>query len=1362
MTEISSSPSPWLRLGAAAARFALWLLVSAWLVLAMVWGALHFVIVPRIAEFRPYLEEQASKVLGITVQIASIEAQSNGLIPSIALHDVRFLDAQGREGLHLPKVIAALSPRSVLALGFEQLYVDSPVLEMRRTPDGRIWLAGFALPSSPSQGGAGADWVFSQAELVIRNGTLQWTDEMRNAPPLALTQVDWVVRNRHFSHSIRLDATPPATWGSRFSAIGVFKQPLLVRHAGAWQEWTGQLYANFDHVDVAQLRQYADVGADVERGTGAVRAWADVKRATVTSATADVALRDVSVRMEQGLEPLSFAWMAGRVGLRALDGGHEFTTQALEFDTQDGLHWPGGNVRVALYAAHGKNPARGDVVADRLDLAAMAQIATRLPFDPSVHEVLMGLAPRGTVERVEGNWQGVLHNPIRFAAKGRVSQLALAARVGKTGTTPGFQGADIDFDLNQSAGKASIAMRDGSFDAAGVFEEPLIALDQLAAEVQWKVEGQHISLNMPSVRFSNADAQGEVQIKWHTGEADALPGFMDMQGTLSRAQANRVHRYLPQVMNKEVRDYLRDAVLEGKASAVKFKVKGNLNDFPFERANQGEFRIAATMNDVTYAFAPSSILPKDSLPWPTLSRISGDFLMDRSVLQIKAARASLDAAGALQVRRSEAVVDNLYQAATVTVTADVQGPLADGLGVVNSSPLGSMMGKALARASASGTADYRFKLAFPIAAVDRATVAGSIALAGNELQVSPETPRLSRMRGTLVFSESGFSVTGLQARALGGDVRVDGGLGVSGKSAASVLRLQGTASAEGLRQARELGLVSRLAQYADGAAAYTATLGLRAGVLELLVNSNLMGMSLGLPAPFSKTTDSVLPLRLETSAQQLASSSGGIGRPEGRLVDVLRLDVGQLASVAYERDVTGAQAKVLRGAIGVGLAADEAAPMPDEGVIANVNLNQVDLDAWGSVLARAASNEPVVAAATVQDNALAMAYLPTSMAVRAKEITMGGRKLSKVVVGAGREGLLWRANVDSSELNGYIEYRQSSGASLGRLYGRLAHLVIAPSTAKDVESLLDEQPSSIPALDIVVEDFELRGKKLGRIEIDAVNLGGGLGGGRDAPREWRLNRFNITTPEAVLTATGNWTDINAQASTSVARVVNDRRRTALNFKLDIADAGDVLTRFGMPGVVRNGRGKVEGRVAWQGSPITLDYPTMSGTFNVNVENGQFLKTDPGIGKLLGVLSLQSLPRRLTLDFRDVFSEGFAFDFFRGDVAIEQGIARTNNLQMKGVTAAALMEGQADIAKETQSIKVVVVPEINAGSASLLATVINPVMGLTSFLAQWILRKPLIEATTFELRIDGTWLDPVVTRVEHTGNPSTPTNSETAP
>jgi uncharacterized protein YhdP len=363
-----------------------------------------------------------------------------------------------------------------------------------------------------------------------------------------------------------------------------------------------------------------------------------------------------------------------------------------------------------------------------------------------------------------------------------------------------------------------------------------------------------------------------------------------------------------------------------------------------------------------------------------------------------------------------------------------------------------------------------------------------------------------------------------------------------------------------------------------------------------------------------------------------------------------------------------------------------------------------------------------------------------------------GRKLHNVVVGGSRDGLNWRANIDATELNGYVEFRQPGGAGGlggGRVYARLARLSLAPAAASEVEALLDEQPANIPALDIVVDDLELRGKKLGRVEIDAVNRNVNAAA-REGAREWRLNKLNVTMPEAVLTASGSWAAPLAAdlAALPVAdRPAPERRRTSMNFRLDVTDSGELLKRFGMADLVRRGKGRLEGQIGWAGSPLSLDYPTLGGQFNVNMESGQFVKADPGIAKLLGVLSLQSLPRRLTLDFRDVFSEGFAFDFVRGDVNIKQGIAQTNNLQMSGVNAAVLMEGRADISRETQDLKVVVVPEINAGTASLIATVINPAIGLGTFLAQLFLRKPLMEAATQEFHIDGTWADPKITKVD---------------
>jgi len=128
--------------------------------------------------------------------------------------------------------------------------------------------------------------------------------------------------------------------------------------------------------------------------------------------------------------------------------------------------------------------------------------------------------------------------------------------------------------------------------------------------------------------------------------------------------------------------------------------------------------------------------------------------------------------------------------------------------------------------------------------------------------------------------------------------------------------------------------------------------------------------------------------------------------------------------------------------------------------------------------------------------------------------------------------------------------------------------------------------------------------------------------------------------------------------------------------------------------------------------------------------------------------MQSLPRRLTLDFRDVFSEGFAFDAIQGDALLQHGVARTDNLRMRGVSASVLMAGSADLQHETQDLHVAVIPVINAGAASVVyGLAVNPVIGLGTFLAQLFLKDPLAKAFTFEYGVSGSWREPNVRKLE---------------
>ncbi len=133
-----------------------------------------------------------------------------------------------------------------------------------------------------------------------------------------------------------------------------------------------------------------------------------------------------------------------------------------------------------------------------------------------------------------------------------------------------------------------------------------------------------------------------------------------------------------------------------------------------------------------------------------------------------------------------------------------------------------------------------------------------------------------------------------------------------------------------------------------------------------------------------------------------------------------------------------------------------------------------------------------------------------------------------------------------------------------------------------------------------------------------------------------------------------------------------------------------------------------------------------------------------------MLSLQALPRRITLDFRDVFSEGFAFDRISGSIQMNNGVMRSDDLELFGPAARVFMSGEADAARETQNLRVRVQPTLSesvaVGSAIAATGAIHPAVGLAAYLVQKALRDPVEKLFSFEYAVTGSWSDPKVEKL----------------
>ncbi len=1317
---------------------------------------LRYAILPNIDYYKTDIERLAGRALGNQVSIARIYASWHGLQPSLFLGDVVLRDKQGRQVLSLPSVSATLSWWSVAAAAprFASLEIIRPDLDVRRTADGKLYVAGIVLDDKAA--GGDPDWVFKQEQIVIREGRVHWTDQLRAAPELALENVNMVLLNRWNHHRFALRATPPASLAAPLDVRADFTHPAFAARIANAALWKGELYADIADTDLAAWKDYLDYPFQLTRGKGSVRAWLRLDQARLAGFTADVGLVDVSARLGRDLPQLDLARVRGRLSAtepahpNRREGqpsfgaaGHSVTLTDFSLATTDGLTMAPTTVAEVYTPARGKEPEKFEVGARELDLETLAQLAEQLPLSPAQRALLADFAPRGKLSGFIAQWRGKYPAISAYHVRGRLDglgikpQLARLARPASASgpataalpALPGFQNLSGTIDADEQGGSLAVDAKNLVVQLPAWFADPAMPFDQFSMQARWRFGPRDLlQLQLDALNFAQGKLKGSLSGK-HQMLLSAQPGhpagIVDLNGTLSGFQLNSIDRYLPLQTPPELRAWLTGALEDGVANDVSLRLRGDLAHFPFRADNaieraKGEFRVAGRLENGRLNYAPGRLSADAKGPlWPQAEKINGSFVFDRTRMEIHGDTARTLGVGLANVKA--VVADLASPERTLEIDGSAAGPMQEFLRYVAASPVLDWIGRFTEDTRASGNAKLALKLRLPLTHMIDSKVNGSLQLAGNDVVLFPELPPLQSALGKIDFNERGVTLNGIGASFLGGPLALTGG---SQRDNAIVIRLGGTVAAEGVRKQYPSAAMQPVVSRLSGATRYTGAVTVREGQLQISIDSALAGMGLDFPLPVSKAPAELLPAHFTLNT---------LAPVDGAARDEIKLSLGSTMAARYlrQRQPNGTWA-MLRGGIGVNV----PAPEPESGMMVNVSLKSLNVDQWmgigASVSNASAGAHADGAAAAEAGPSLAEYVVPDVMAARAGELVIGDRKLDNVVVGASHQKGTWQANIDSRQVSGHVSWAESNGGSLGKVTARLASLIIPESAAADVKDLLEggkSAVSTIPALDIVAERFELFNKQLGRLELVANNAMAAAG------REWRINRLSLVNPDGTLSSTGKWVSRNGQSSTN------------LNFNLDINDAGKLLDRFGFAETVRRGKGKLSGDIAWNGLPYSLDIPTLSGKIAMNVESGQFLKQEPGAAKLLGVLSLQMLPRLLKLDFHDVFSEGLAFDGISADATITRGVLRTDNLKMHGVAATVLMAGNADIANESTNLHVVVIPEFNLGTGPLVyALAVNPVVGLGSFLAQLFLRAPVMRALTYEMQVTGPWKAPIITKL----------------
>jgi len=685
--------------------------------------------------------------------------------------------------------------------------------------------------------------------------------------------------------------------------------------------------------------------------------------------------------------------------------------------------------------------------------------------------------------------------------------------------------------------------------------------------------------------------------------------------------------------------------------------------------------------------------------WPTLDHLDGElrFAGPGLLIESRGGR-TFD----VRVEPIRVEIPDL-QEGIMTIEGVANGLSAEFLRFIIESPLSAHLRGFTEPLQSEGEGQLDLRLVIPLHDLSKVEVNGGYRFAANRIRLDGTHPELAleSAEGNLSFTEESLKTLSIRGRFLGGESVIEGKSGAGGLE----LNAHGQAEAAAVRRAFGWPLLG----WVGGSTPWKAELTFNQDDSnKIVVRSGLKGLRSRLPAPFAKEADENWPL-------EVVAISRGSGKPQ-----LITVKLGDGIEAALERDSSGA----MRG--GVGLYRPVPVP-PGQGVLVAALLDMLDVDAWQWTLTTGGDGDGA------QDNETAP--LLSGVMLDARRVRVFGYTLDALKLRATNDAEGWTAHLDSTEAQGVVSWKRAGD---GMLSARLKRLALSGDegngNGQNGNGSSDAPaPRSLPGLDVQAEAFAVGARELGQLEVRATNQEG----------VWRLDSFSIQQPSARFSGSGLWQP-GAQRST-------------LDFALNSTDVGRLAAALGYDDVVRDGQAKLFGQISWRGPPTRIDYPTLSGQIELDARKGRFERIEPGVGRLLGVLSLQALPRRVTLDFRDVFSEGLAFDRIRGKAAISAGVMNSSGIEIVGPAARVLMWGETNIATEALSLQVKVRPTLSESVALALVgtAVVNPMVGAVAYLAQKTLGDPIEKLFAYEYKLTGNWTDPEVEKIGSSPSSSPP-------
>lgn len=862
-----------------------------------------------------------------------------------------------------------------------------------------------------------------------------------------------------------------------------------------------------------------------------------------------------------------------------------------------------------------------------------------------------------------------------------VSADLVDAGINAHGDLPGIRGLTGNIRADSLGGRVEIRSDGVRLDVPTYVPETLIFDDALGTVI-WRRNDAGITVLSDSVRLRNADFDTTVSLQIELPGNGTAP-FVDLDSQWSVNDIASAKRFMPRrIMSEALYDWFDNALVSGMITSGSTRLTGQLDRFPFDKGD-GRFLVEARVENAVLRYANE---------WPDLNVRSANVVIDGPRLYSR--QNSVFSLGNVATNGSVDIRD--LREPVLEIDAFASGSLESVRQFARQSPISTVFGGQLERVHVDGGASFRLVLNYPIRDRQNYSFTTRIQATDSTLGIIGFDPPVSELNGIVTVTRESIESESLFGRFLGEPVSINlRSAEPDSQNYTVIADAQGRVTARGLVSDLGLPLSDRVSGMAD----YKATIRFPrqregdASPLQIAISTDLNGIGVDFPAPARKDPASALSVSalIEFPAEGRIASNGSIGE-EARW------------SMDFRHDVDGWDLD--RGTIALG---GEYPALPESrGIHIQGNTSTVRFSDWLD-LAGSGEGRGMLGARI------------RSVDLTVDDLYLFGQHLRGHHVVADRGGNEWILRFGGNAVQGsvVVPYDLQGARAIELDMERL----VLPGSDEPSEGLSID-PRAMPSIRLRAAEFGLGRRLVGSIEADLLRTPRGLEG------------TGIRTSDPSF-------NIEADAGWIVDPFTPSGQRSFVKGALVSTNVERTMQRLDYSPGIESDSMRLNLDINWTGGPREDFLDELDGTVAVRLGTGQLNEVEPGAGRMFGLMSIVALPRRLGLDFRDVFDKGFGFDEIKGTFRIDDGDAYTCDLSLEGPAADIGIVGRAGLADRDYDQTALVSANVGNTLPVVGAVVAGPQVAAALLIFSQIFKKPLQEVGQIYYRIDGSFDDPSV-------------------